>query len=87
MIPVTSIFQLKALAYRETGEYVDFCLLLAGGLAKSYKRMGYDPASNTFGIYHLCDDTEQDDLNEDALARETMIATAIEKGAFFCCEN
>lgn len=86
MIPVTSISQLKSLAYRETGEYVDFCLLLAGGLAKSYKRMGYDQHSDTFGIYHMCDDTEQEDLDEEALAMDTMIVTAIERRAFFYCK-
>ncbi len=83
---VNSIAELKKLAYRETGEYVDFCMLLAGGLARSYKRMGYDPETDTLGIYHMCDDTEQEDLDDTALANETMIAEALEKGALYYCE-
>lgn len=85
MIPVTYI-SIEIIRHRETGEYVDFYLLLAGRLAKSYNRIRYDPANNTFGIYHQCDVTEQDDLDEDALARKAMIATAMEKGRFLYCE-
>ncbi|SKB62585.1 hypothetical protein SAMN05660226_02316 [Parapedobacter luteus] len=83
---VTSIAELKMLSYRETGEYVDFCMMLAGGLAKSYKRIGYDPETDTFGVYNMCDDTEQEDLDDEALARDTLIVTAVERGALFYCE-
>ena len=83
MKPITSILQLKKAAANERGEFVEFFILLAGGLLRSSKRILYFPDTNTFDIINEIDDSEQEDLDEVQLRTDTNIIEAIEKGAFF----
>jgi hypothetical protein len=80
---ITSLDHLKEEAAYKTGEYTEFCILLAGGLARSSKRILYFPDSKTFDIINEIDDSEQEGLNEEQLKTETHITEAIEKGAFY----
>ena len=83
MIKVTSVEHLKELAYREDGEHIEFYLILAGGLARSCKRISYMPNEyKNWSIVHEIDDSYQE-LIDRSLAKRTNIVDAIEKGCFF----
>jgi hypothetical protein len=83
MQKVTSIEQLKSLAYRENGDFVEFYLILAGGLARSCKRITYRPEEGkSWSIINEIDDSYQE-LTDETLSKETLIVEGIEKGAFF----
>jgi hypothetical protein len=83
MTQVTSLEHLKELAKSERGEMQDFFISLAGGIARSSKRIYYDPDANTFDVFHEIDDTWEDDLTEEQLASHTNIVSAIEVGALY----
>jgi len=83
MKPITSLEQFKLAATNKRGDFVEFFISLAGGLAKSSKRVIYFPDDKTFYIINEIDETEQVDLTEDQLKTETLIVDAIEQGAFF----
>ena len=80
---IETIDQLKSECLKKKDDYVDFFIVLAGGLARSSKRIRYDKKSNRFDVHNEIDDTFQDDLSEDELRKETMIIEAIEKNSFF----
>ncbi len=83
MQQISSIEQLKHLAYKENGDFVEFYLLLAGGLARSCKRISYRPNERKqWLIINEIDDTYQE-LLETNFAKNTPIAEGIDKGAFF----
>lgn len=63
-------------------EYTEFVILLAGGLARSSKRLRYDEDTDLFSIHNEIDDTEQEILSEN-LEKETIIIEAISKEAMF----
>lgn len=80
---VKSIQDLKTLAYRENGDFVHFDLYLAGGLARSSKRISYRPnQSNPWLIIHEIDESFQElsDLN---LLKKTQIPEAIINECFY----
>lgn len=80
---VNSIEQLKILSSRENGDFVQFYLFVGGGIAKSGKRISYRPNENKkWLIINEIDDSYQE-LNDESLARKTMIVEGIEKGYFF----
>ncbi|MCX6351302.1 MAG: hypothetical protein NTX03_05515 [Bacteroidetes bacterium] len=83
MESVTSIEQLKTLANRENGDFVEFYLLLAGGMARSSKRISYRPnEEKNWLIINEIDDSYQELIDKN-LSKKTLIVEAIEKGAFF----
>lgn len=82
---VTSIDHLKQLALRDNGDYVHFYILLAGGLARSSKRISYRTDSNEFLIIHEIDESDEE-VPESELASRTNLVEAVENGALFCCD-
>jgi hypothetical protein len=82
MEKVTSIDQLKTLANRINGDFVEFYLLLAG-VARSSKRISYRPnEKKNWLIINEIDDAYQELIDKN-LSKKTLIVEAIEKGAFF----
>lgn len=77
------MLHLKQLAQSEQGEMQEFFISLAGGLARSSKRIFYDPLNDTFDVHNEIDDTFDDDLNETQLAKLTNIVGAMEAGALY----
>jgi len=83
MKKIISIKHLKTLAYRENGDFVQFYLLLAGGMARSGKRISYRPKEEkNWLIINEIDDSYQE-LTDRNFSKKTLIAEAIENGAFF----
>jgi hypothetical protein len=83
MKKITSLEQLKTLAYRENGDFVEFYLLLAGGLARSSKRISYRPSeSKNWLILNEVDNSYQELIDKN-ISKKTLIVKAIEKGAFY----
>lgn len=83
MIQVSSIEHLKELAKSENGSRQHFCILLAGGIAKSSKQILYHPRFKTFDVVNEIDFSFQDDLTEQQLDDETNIVSAIRAGALY----
>lgn len=83
-LPITTIDQLKQEAYKENGDFVEFFIVLAGGLAKSYKRISYRPAFNEFLIIHEIDESFEEVMEEELL-NGTILGEAMVKGCFYCC--
>ncbi len=73
---ITSLEQLKMEAYRENGDFIDFQVVLAGGLARSSKRISYRPENNEFLIINEIDESYQEifesDLNENSILIEAI---------------
>ena len=83
MEKLISVDHLKQLAYRENGDYVQFYIFLAGGIARSGKMISYRPEHyKNWIIIHEIDDSYQE-LIDKSLSRRTSIVVAIEEGAFF----
>lgn len=83
MQKISSIKQLKHLAYKENGDFVEFNLFVAGGFARSCKRISYRPNENKqWLIINEIDDTFQELLDKN-LSKKTLIVEAIDKGAFY----
>lgn len=84
MKKIASIEELKReAAYDDKLGMAEFYMLLAGGVARSSKRITYYPEKNTFDVHNEIDDSYEEDLTEEQLRNETHIVTAIENGAFF----
>jgi hypothetical protein len=83
---IETIDQLKSECLKKKDDYGDFFIVLAGGLARSSKRIRYDQKNNRFDVHNEIDDSFQDDLSEEDLRNQTMIVEAIEKSAFFQLE-
>ena len=81
-IAIQSLEQLKKLAFNDNGDFVEFYILLAGGLAKSSKRISYYPESDEFLIINEIDNSFQK-VNSEEIAKETNIVEAIEKNCLF----
>jgi len=83
MQKVTSIEHLKQLAYRENGDFAQFYIFLAGGIARSGKMISYRPTeTKNWLIINEIDDSYQE-LIDKSLSKRTSIVEAIENGAFF----
>ncbi len=80
---IDSIQELKEACLSQKGDYVDFRISLAGGIAYSSKRILYDSNDNTFSVINEIDESFQDNLSENELRNTTMIVEAIEKKSFF----
>jgi len=86
MEKVISVEHLKQLAYRDNGDYVQFYIFLAGGIARSGKMISYRPKQyKNWIIIHEIDNSYQE-LIDKSLSKRTSIVMAIEDGAFFCSE-
>jgi len=75
---INSIEQLKKEAYRENGDLIDFQVLLAGGLARSSKRISYRPEDKVFLIINEIDESYQEVFESD-LKEKTILIEAISK--------
>ena len=76
---IRTIEQLKELAKDKAG--LDCYILLNGGL-RSSKHIRYYPDDNSFFVWNLIDDSEQELTESQILDREyTNIGEAMEKGA------
>ncbi len=83
MIQVTSIEQLKKLAYKPNGDFVEFYLFLANGMARSCKRISFRPSDKKqWSIINEIDDSYQE-LQDSNLSKKTNIVEGINKGCFF----
>ena len=83
MQQISSLEQLKHLAFKENGDFVEFYLFVAGGFARSCKRISYRPNENKqWLIINEIDDTYQELIDKN-LSKKTLIVKAIEKRAFF----
>lgn len=83
MMEITSIQQLKNLAYKKNGDFIEFYIFLAGGIARSCKRISYRPEeSKQWLITNEIDDSYQE-LLEHNLSVKTNIVEAIKNKAFF----
>lgn len=79
---IGSLEELKKVAFNERGDFVDFYILLAGGIAKSSKRISYNPESDEFSIIHEIDESFQK-VNSENIGVKTNILEAIEKNCLF----
>ena len=83
MQQISSIKHLKHHAYKENGDFVEFKLLIAGGVARSSKRISYRPhEEKNWLIINEIDDSYQELIDKN-LSKKTLIVEAIEKGAFY----
>ncbi len=83
MEKVISVEHLKQLAFRENGDWVQFYIFLAGGIARSGKMISYRPPERkNWLVINEIDDSYQE-LIDKSLSKRTSIVEAIKKGAFF----
>lgn len=81
-LAIKSLEQLKKNAFNENGDFVEFFILLAGGLARSSKRISYHPESDEFLIINEIDDSFQT-VNSEEIALKTNIVESISKNCLF----
>jgi len=81
-IAIESLEQLKRLSYNKNGDFVEFFILLAGGLARSSKRISYNPNSDQFSIINEIDDSFQE-VHSTKIESETNLLEAISKNSLF----
>jgi hypothetical protein len=83
MQQISSLEHLKHIAYKENGDFVEFYLLLADGLARSCKRISFRPNEHKQWLIINEIDNSYQELFEKNLAKKTPIVEGINKGAFF----
>lgn len=83
MKQIKTLEALKKAANNKKGDMTNFYMLVAGGLARSSKRIAFHPSTKTFNVYNEIDDTFQENLTEKQLKEETFIVDAIEAGTFY----
>lgn len=86
MIQIASILHLKELAFQENGDFVHFDNLLAGGLARSSKRISYRPTEEKQWLFINEIDESFQELLERNLSKRTSIVEAINKKALYLPE-
>ena len=79
---IETIQELKDACLIEKEPYVDFSIVLGGGLLSS-KSIHYNSRKNTFTVINDSDSSIQENLTEKQLKTKTNIVEAIERGAFF----
>ena len=77
-IRIESLDQLKKEAYRDNGDFLDFYIILAGGIAKSSKRISYRPDLGEFLVIHEIDENYEE-VKECDLGTKTNLIEAISK--------
>lgn len=73
---VKNLVHFKMLAHNKNGDFEDFYIVLAGGLARSSKRILYFPEEDEFSIIHEIDESYQE-LHSSKLKGETSFIEAI----------
>ena len=79
---VNSLEHLKLLSENENEDFVDFFIVIAGGFAKSSKRILYHNKFDEFSIINEIDESFQK-VSSVNLEKETNLIEAIEKGALY----
>ena len=85
-ILVKNIEHLKTLASNTNGDFIDFHILLAGGLAKSSKRILFFDDIKEFSIINEIDESYQE-IHISELSKKTLLNQAIENKCLFKTEN
>jgi hypothetical protein len=83
MIQITSINHLKELAFRDNGDFVEFYIYLAKGIARSCKRISYRPDEKKQWLIINEIDNSYQELQENTLSTRTNIILALNNGALF----
>jgi hypothetical protein len=83
MKQIKTLEALKKAAKNKKGDLTDFYMLVAGGLARSSKRIIYHPSTKTFDVFNEIDDSFQENLTAKDLKEQTFIVDAIEAGTFY----
>lgn len=81
-LKVENLSQFKSLSSSENGDFIDFFVLLGGGIARSSKRVIYHSDIDEFYIINEIDESYQEVKTSD-LSSETILIEAIQKGALF----
>jgi len=81
-IKVESLEHLKQLSLNRGDDFVDFVLLIGGGIARSSKRITYYEDMDKFYIINEIDESFQKVLSKD-LDSKTNIMAGINSGSFF----
>jgi hypothetical protein len=76
---IESLEELKRLA---SDQAIDCYVILAGGLARSSKKITYMPSEDMFDIMNYIDKSEQE-VKTDQLKYKTILIEAIEKKCLF----
>lgn len=79
---VQNLEHLKGLANNKNGDFEDFYILLAGGLARSSKRILFDKELDEFSVINEIDESFQE-FNSSEIGETTNLLEAIEKNALF----
>ncbi|HET8839797.1 MAG TPA: hypothetical protein VFM82_12480 [Flavobacteriaceae bacterium] len=79
---VKNLEHLILLSTNTNGDFEQFYMLIANGLAKSSKRILYDPEHKEFSIINEIDESFQEVKLED-LSEEILLLEAIEEGMLF----
>jgi hypothetical protein len=79
---VENLQHLKLLSHNKNGDFSDFYISLAGGIAKSSKRILYDKELDEFSLVHEIDESYQE-FPSSEIGHVTNLLEAIEKKALF----
>lgn len=79
---VKNLEHLKSLAYNKNGDFEDFYILLAKGLAKSSKRILYHPNLDEFSLINEIDESYQE-FSTSEIEIKTNLMDAINAKALF----
>lgn len=81
-VQVENLEHLKQLSSSHGDDFADFVLLIAGGLAKSSKRIIYYRDTDEFYIINEIDDSYQEVASKD-LGTETNLVAGIDNGSLY----
>ena len=81
---VKNLEHLKELAFNENGDFEDFYILLANGLAKSSKRMIFHPEFDEFSLINEIDESYQE-FSTSEIATKTNLISAMQAKVLFKC--
>ncbi|WBU90302.1 hypothetical protein [Cellulophaga omnivescoria] len=79
---VKNLQHLKELANNENGDFEDFYIVLANGLAKSSKRILYSSELDEFSLIHEIDESYQE-FNSSEIGIKTNLISAINAKSLF----
>ncbi len=79
---VKNLEHLKELANNKNGDFEDFHIILANGLAKSSKRILYYPEFDEFSLIHEIDESYQE-FNSSEIGIKTNLISAISTKSLF----
>ncbi len=79
---IDTVEQLKIESSNANDDFVHFYIVLAGGLAKSGRRIVYYPSDRLFGIINEFDESHFE-VDEVELKTKTNIVEAITQGCLF----